>query len=362
MRRGRGLPSKITGRMTGEVNWVDVEPGARVIRATIPTVNCRSFADTLRSTSKARRRRRGGVRKIRLCIYFLYICISIRVLHLLATWYPGDETLRAFSESPIKLMFSRSGISFGTWQAFHFAGEIKIDAEDSAIRQKKRAYMVQGDIVERPKWSEELNVTQEAVVALEPPPPLGVGRSCFFRVHHDEAKITFYDDGRVIINALEIVKSPRGVTDHISIDDLLCVHFRAMTKSSHQNLLTQGIQVANNVSATSDNNILPQVPDVIPDSTSGRVLMLNSATTLEMLSEYHRTLLNHQAYAEHHHYGLVLALVKAETLAGRSGKFAKHLALGVHAAQTYIPGRVTMGLAWNTICHMAGIKLLLLSF
>jgi hypothetical protein len=28
-----------------------------------------------------------------------------------------------------------------------------------------------------------------------------------------------------------------------------------------------------------------------------------SATTLDMLSEYHRPLLNHQAYAETHHYG-----------------------------------------------------------
>ena len=56
-----------------------------------------------------------------------------------------------------------------------------------------------------------------------------------------------------------------------------------------------------------------------PDGSSGRVLMVNSATTLDMLSEYHRPLLNHQAFAEHHHYGLVLALVKTSSLQAGGG-------------------------------------------
>jgi hypothetical protein len=50
-----------------------------------------------------------------------------------------------------------------------------------------------------------------------------------------------------------------------------------------------------------------------------------------MLSAYHRTLVNHQAFAKHHGYASILALVSSDALAGRSGKFAKHMAMGVHA-------------------------------
>ena len=54
--------------------------------------------------------------------------------------------------------------------------------------------------------------------------------------------------------------------------------------------------------------------------------------------------------------GLVLALVKPSALQGRSGKFAKHLALGMQAAQTFIPGRAAVGATWDSVCHMAGIE------
>ena len=66
-----------------------------------------------------------------------------------------------------------------------------------------------------------------------------------------------------------------------------------------------------------------------------------------MLSEYHQTLLNHQSYAEYHHYAYILALVKPSELEGRSGKFAKHLAIGKQLAQKWLPGRPS----WDTICH-----------
>ena len=358
MRRGRGFASNIavSHGIGDALVRADLESGgAGQFRATAPTVTRRNICERINGVSKVKRRRRGCTRKMRLFSALACIITVVRVIYLLATWFPGDETIRACSESTLKIMISRSGISFGTRQAIHFAEGFKIEVGDSAIKRVKRTYVVQGSISKNPKWTEQLNVTHEAVVALEPPPPVGNGRSCFFRVHRDEAKITFYDDGHVIVHALNTWENAPSGTVRLSIDDLQCDHFRAMTRKSHRILLTEGSgEAAKNVSKASDHASYPHTPDVIHDGSSGRVLMLNSATTLEMISEYHRTLLNHQEYAEHHHYGFVLALIKSRTLAGRSGKFAKHLALGIHAAQTFISERESTGLTWNTICHMAG--------
>ena len=41
----------------------------------------------------------------------LVLLISIALA--LSQWYPGDETLRTLSESPLKLMISRTGFSLG---------------------------------------------------------------------------------------------------------------------------------------------------------------------------------------------------------------------------------------------------------
>ena len=99
------------------------------------------------------------------------------------------------------------------------------------------------------------------------------------------------------------------------VDDLRCTHFRfLMTQESMVALHHKGLK-----------HPLPLLTK--PDGSAGKMLILNSATTFDMLSEYHLTLLNHQAYAEHHHYAYVLALVKPVEL-GRSAKFAKHLAMG----------------------------------
>ena len=44
--------------------------------------------------------------------------LVLRAVAYLASWYPGDETIRASSESFLRLMFSRSGVSFGTIKSF----------------------------------------------------------------------------------------------------------------------------------------------------------------------------------------------------------------------------------------------------
>mmetsp|Transcript_13402 Transcript_13402/g.52483 ORF Transcript_13402/g.52483 Transcript_13402/m.52483 type:complete len:250 (-) Transcript_13402:1515-2264(-) len=118
------------------------------------------------------------------------------------------------------------------------------------------------------------------------------------------------------------------------VDDLRCTHFRLMTQESMVALHHKGE--------------IPIASLTKPDGSAGKILILNSATTFDMLSEYHLTLLNHQAYAEHHHYAYVLALVKPVELRGRSAKFAKHLAMGTQLAQAWIPGRPS----WDTVCHM----------
>ena len=66
-------------------------------------------------------------------------------------------------------------------------------------------------------------------------------------------------------------------------------------------------------SLNTSSSAVPIAATVTPDGTAGRVLLMNSATTLTMLSEYHQTLLNHQSYAEYHHYAYI-RLVKPSEL------------------------------------------------
>jgi hypothetical protein len=272
--------------------------------------------------------------------------LVLRAVAYLASWYPGDETIRASSESFLRLMFSRSGVSFGTTKSFAFAREVTIDAGD-AIKTTREAAVVQGEIARVPRWraGEDVNVTRHAELEWQDRRADG----CFFRVHSDAPAITFFDDGATRVKRLRGLDELQRVTvraakggsgdDHESIDragtrdddfddftvaDLRCAYFRAASAEAWARFRETGRAPT---SATAD------TPTPRPDPLSGDTLLLiNSATTLDMLSEYHRPLLNHQAYAETNGYSYVLALVKPSVLAGRSGKFAKHLALGAHLA------------------------------
>ena len=256
-----------------------------------------------------------------------------RSLVLLATWFPGDETIRFSSEGPLRLMFSRSGLSFGNQHELHFKREIKLDTREDSIKRTRAPSTVQGKISQRPSWTVDLNVTRIAELSLDSPPPRGQGSACYFRVHRDVPQVTLFDDGHPMIQKLE----EPGEKKHRTlpkVDDLRCTHFRLMTQESMVALHHKGET--------------PIASLTKPDGSAGKILILNSATTFDMLSEYHLTLLNHQAYAEHHHYAYVLALVKPVELRGRSAKFAKHLAMGTQLAQAWIPGRPS----WDTVCHM----------
>ena len=102
--------------------------------------------------------------------------LVLRAVAYLASWYPGDETIRASSESFLRLMFSRSGVSFGTTKSFAFAREVTIDAGD-AIKTTREAAVVQGEIARVPRWraGEDVNVTRHALVPkhdkVDAPPP-----------------------------------------------------------------------------------------------------------------------------------------------------------------------------------------------
>lgn len=312
--------------------------GWRMMRGGWTTI--RSGGGHGRTMSARRAARRGPIaRSARLAFVALVVVAVVKMVVMLASWCPGDETLRAASEGPLRLMMSRSGVSFGTTREVHFGGEVKIDAGDGAIRETSKGYVVQGKIARRPRWTADMNVTAEAEVTLAP-----AAARCFFRVHRLAPRITLYDNGRVVVHTLgggEDVEDDARAT----IDELTCSHFRAMSSESHDALMTAA-------KMGSTHAVAPVAPAVTPEGSAGRTLMMNSATTLDMLSEYHRPLLNHQAYAERHGYGFVLALVKPSALRGRSGKFAKHLAMGMQAAQTFIPGRASAGATWDSVCHM----------
>ena len=85
------------------------------------------------------------------------------------------------------------------------------------------------------------------------------------------------------------------------MNELTCEHYRATTSVENHNR----IEETWNVESEGEN--------------VGKLAIVSSATNVEMLSEYHRTLLNHVQYAKSHKYANYLSLVKQKTLEGRSG-------------------------------------------
>ena len=327
-----------------------------------------SRATGARYPKDRRRRRTSTARKRLVALSALALAaLVLRAVVYLASWYPGDETIRASSESFLRLMFSRSGVSFGKTKSFAFTREVTIDAGD-AIETTRKAAVVQGKISRRPRWrtGEDVNVTRQAELEWR-----GGGRDgCFFRVHADAPAITLFDDGepRVWRLAGSGLGSPdtregsakeadhrardgeRGErrTNDFSVADLRCTYFRAASAEAWARFAETG---------RAPTSVEADAPRVRRDPLSDDALVLiNSATTLDMLSEYHRPLLNHQAYAENYGYAYALALVKPSALAGRSGKFAKHLALGAHLAAALTTSKHEVDdasvVAFSSACHV----------
>ena len=189
---------------------------------------------------KDRRRRRTSTARRRLvALGAALAALVLRAVAYLASWYPGDETIRASSESFLRLMFSRSGVSFGTTKSFAFAREVTIDAGD-AIKTTREAAVVQGEIARVPRWraGEDVNVTRHAELEWRDRRADG----CFFRVHADAPAITFFDDGATRVKRLRgldelqrvAVRAAKGGDhdhdhdhDHESID-------RAGTRDDHR--------------------------------------------------------------------------------------------------------------------------------
>jgi hypothetical protein len=148
---------------------------------------------------------------------------------------------------------------------------------------------------------------------------------CYFHVLDTRPALLLYDNGRMfeynLTNPQERESSsksqPEGIhpEEHFeNLDNFKCTYFRAAEyreEKPHKK---------------------PKTWEIMEDGGAGKVIIINSATSLQMLEGYHESLLNHYAYAKHHGYAFVLSLVSPTKLEGRSGKFSKHLALGVHAA------------------------------
>jgi len=303
-RRGENV-----GRSRRERRATEREPadGSRDLMSmgASPSERNHRFARAARARSR-RERRRAVLRNAT-------IAALVAVLVFLKMFYPGDQTLRSLSESWMRLMFSRRGISFGKVYEARFEGSVRLEAGDGAIEVTKREYTVQGKIPDKPKWRDDLKL--ENLVDKEK----RGRRKCYFYVHVDEPVLVLHDDGQDLVYNLESAK------EELDLEQFRCRYFKGVMEPE------------------SGGSITSREWELLEESESGgKVALMSSATTLGMLSAYHKTLANHQAYAKDHGYTSILALIPKSMLAGRSGKFAKHIAMGV---------QTTRGM-YDMVCHV----------
>ena len=143
-------------------------------------------------------------------------------------------------------------------------------------------------------------------------------RKCYFYVHVDEPVLVLHDDGQdLVYNG--------SAKEELDLEQFRCRYFKGVMEPE------------------SGGSITSREWELLEESESGgKVALMSSATTLGMLSAYHKTSANHQAYAKDHGYTSILALIPKSMLAGRSGKFAKHIAMGVQS---------TRGM-YDMVCHV----------
>jgi hypothetical protein len=246
----------------------------------------------------ARQRRRRALRR---CALVAVVAVVV----FLKTFYPGDQTVRNASESWARLMFSRDGFSFGRMYEQRFETQVRIDAKDGAIEETKEGYTVQGKIPDRPKFTTELKISD---ILKDEYNRAGRQKKCYFYVELEEPVLVLHDDGDELRHHLELD------AHDLEFEQFKCTYFHGVQRPVNGGSIESGKW---------------EIKD--ERESGGKVAIMSSATTLTMLSAYHRTLVNHQAFAKHHGYASILALVSHDTLAGRSGKFAKHMAMGVQA-------------------------------
>jgi len=283
------------------------------------------------NSSVASRRKRRLSRRWTYALVALGCMLFPLILLKFATWYPGDETIRAASEGALRLMLSRGGFSVGKYNLLHFRAH-ESHRHTTPETEKFQVQTGTGSAVSRdvllsapPQWASPLDIRFDARAKLE----ADTGK-CFFRID-DQEVLLLYDMGNIV---------------HYDLASILSWSLTEVTVASEPNA-PMGTGLSQKCTHfTLTERILdgehPRAPPTILDGSAGRVVLLRSATSIEMLKEYRRALLNHQAFAEHHGYALVLSIVTPDALSGRSGKFAKHLSLGVHAAAG----------SFDTLCHL----------
>ena len=232
------------------------------------------------------------------------------LLLFLAVWYPGDPTLRALSEGYLlNVMISRGGLSIGKYRLLNFRSAVRRNpvphpnGMTNGLRRSQLAQVEHPPPEPLPQWHAPLELEASR----------GDDGHCFFRVTGNS--LALYDHG--FLFDFDMTKSLSNEPT------FQCIHFSAAAEA---------IEVG----------LRPHALPTLSDSSAGRVVLLRSTTSLSFLSEFRRSLLNHQAYAEAQGYHLVLSVVRSDLLEGRSGKFAKHLSLGAHAADE----------RWDTACHI----------
>lgn len=120
---------------------------------------------------------------------------------------------------------------------------------------------------------------------------------------------------------------------------MACVHYTLV--GAIQTATLPSPLLSNTVDEASTTSIIAAMKRAAWPRTSD-VAIVQSATSAAMMAPYHVSLRNHREYARTHGYDCLLALVPAASLQGRSGKFAKHYALGTLASRR----------VYDIVCHL----------
>ena len=134
---------------------------------------------------------------------------------------------------------------------------------------------------------------------------------------------------------MHVIQLDPGRASSAPFADMACVHFTMVGP-----LLAAALPSPPDAPSSAASVIAALTQAAWPRTSD--VAVVQSATSGAMMAPYHISLRNHVAYAQTHGYDCLLALVPAASLQGRSGKFAKHYALGVLTARR----------TYDVLCHL----------
>lgn len=241
------------------------------------------------------------------------------LLLLLASWHPGDATLRWLSDPPVSLLASPAGLSLGR----------------ATLRLRLQSRPLLPPPVFAPPgaldgWRSNLSEAARSLAAAAP--ALG----CTAAVSPDAASLLLADGASLRKLPLSPV-APEGAS---WAHGLSCVHFALVRCPSPlpptDASLVDALHAAA-AAAARDRDTRGAAATLAP-APRARCAVVTALSAPAALRPYAAAIANRVAYSEDHGYAAVLTLVPPPLLAGRSPKFAKHFALGTLAASSLAAG------------------------